>query len=224
MIIKKLSLTFIILFLFTCLTISTVGHCGQTTEVEDLTAIRTNFLNDVEKILGSHEQDIANLESNLSVLKEELKKLNTIKKKLIEDKDGGDVLDLTKRQGDVLGDRINTLNEIKRIRVETAEVAGNLEKELEAMSTLSDRKDKINEETSLLPASQFEGIQKEVELLEARLGAIIATFKEKEAYSLTLQTTNDALRLSLEEERKKLQKETEELAHQKPETQERNVF
>ncbi len=224
MIIKKLSLTFIILFLFTCLTISTVGHCGQTTEVEDLTAIRTNFLNDVEKILGSHEQDIAHLESNLSVLKEELKKLNTIKKKLIEDKDGGDVLDLTKRQGDVLGDRINTLNEIKRIRVETAEVAGNLEKELEAMSTLSDRKDKINEETSLLPASQFEGIQKEVELLEARLGAIIATFKEKEAYSLTLQTTNDALRLSLEEERKKLQKETEELAHQKPETQERNVF
>ena len=224
MIIKKLSLTFIILFLFTCLTISTVGHCGQTTEVEDLTAIRTNFLNDVEKILGSHEQDIAHLESNLSVLKEELKKLNTIKKKLIEDKDGGDVLDLTKRQGDVLGDRINTLNEIKRIRVETAEVAGNLEKELEAMSTLFDRKDKINEETSLLPASQFEGIQKEVELLEARLGAIIATFKEKEAYSLTLQTTNDALRLSLEEERKKLQKETEELAHQKPETQERNVF
>lgn len=224
MIIKKLSLTFIILFLFTCLTISTVGHCGQTTEVEDLTAIRTNFLNDVEKILGSHEQDIAHLESNLSVLKEELKKLNTIKKKLIEDKDGGDVLDLTKRQGDVLGDRINTLNEIKRIRVETAEVAGNLEKELEAMSTLSDRKDKINEETSLLPASQFEGIQKEVELLEARLGAIIATFKEKEAYSLTLQTTNDALRLSLEEERKKLQKETEELAHQKPETQERNVL
>ncbi|MGR3302270.1 MAG: mechanosensitive ion channel domain-containing protein [Candidatus Scalindua sp.] len=224
MIIKKLSLTFIILFSFTCLTISTVGHCGQTAEVEDLTAIRTNFLNDVEKILGSHEQDIAHLESNLSILKEELKKLNTIKKKLIEDKEEGDVLVLTKRQGDVLGDRINTLNETKRIRVETTEVAGNLEKELEAMSTLSDRKDKINEEASLLPASQFESFQKEAELLEARLESILAKAREKEAHFQTTQTTNDALSASLEEQKEKLLEGVKELVNQKPETEEESIL
>ena len=224
MIIKKLLSAFIILFSFTCLTISTVGHCGQTAEVEDLTAIRTNFLNDVEEILGSHEQDIAHLESNLSILKEELKDLNIIEKGLIDDKAGEDVLGLTKRQGDVLKERINTLNETKRTRVETTEVAGNLEKALKAMSTLSDRGSRISEEASLLPVSQFKGIQKEVELLEARLEAILATVREKEAHLLTLQTTNDAVRLSLEEEKEKLQKETEELASQKPETQERNVL
>ena len=195
MIIKKPLSTFIFLFSFTCLTISTVGHCGQTAEVEDLTAMRTNFLNDVEKILGSHEQDIAHLESNLSILKEELKKLNTIKKKLIDDKAGEDVLGLTKRHGDVLGERINTLNETKRIREETTEVAGNLEKELETMSTLSDRKNRISEEASLLPASQFKGIQKEVELLEVRLESILAKAKDKEAHLLTTQTTNDAAKL-----------------------------
>ena len=171
MIIKKLLSAFIILFFFTCLTISTVGHCGQTAEVEDLTAIRTNFLNDVEGILGSHEQDIAQLESNLSILKEELKNLNTIEKELIDGHAEGDVLDLIQRQGDVLGERINTLNETRRIRVETREVAGIVEKELETMSTLSDRKGRISEEASLLPATQFAGIQKEVKLLEARLEA-----------------------------------------------------
>jgi hypothetical protein len=105
MIIKKLSFTFVIVFSFVYLAMSTAGHCDQTAEVEDLTAIRTNFLNDVEKVFGSHEQGIAHLESNLSILKEELKKLNTIKKKLIDDKAGEDVLGLTKRQGDVLEDR-----------------------------------------------------------------------------------------------------------------------
>lgn len=80
MIIKKLSFTFVIVFSFVYLAMSTSGHCDQTAEVEDLTAIRTNFLNDVEKVFGSHEQGIAHLESNLSILKEELKKLNTIKR------------------------------------------------------------------------------------------------------------------------------------------------
>ena len=79
MIIKKLSFAFIILFSFTCLTMSTVGHCDQTAEVEDLTAKLTNFLNDVEKILESHEQEITGLESNISILKEELKTLNAKK-------------------------------------------------------------------------------------------------------------------------------------------------
>ena len=49
MIIKKLSFTFVIVFSFVYLAMSTAGHCDQTAVVEDLTAIRTNFLNDVEK-------------------------------------------------------------------------------------------------------------------------------------------------------------------------------
>ena len=224
MIIKKLSFTFVIVFSFVYLAMSTAGHCDQTAEVEDLTAIRTNFLNDVEKVFGSHEQGIAHLESNLSILKEELKKLNTIKKKLIDDKAGEDVLGLTKRQGDVLEDRINTLDETKRIRVETTEVAGNLEKELETTATLSGRKNKINEEASLLPGSQFESFQKEAELLEARLESILAKAREKEAHFQTIQTTNDALSSSLEEQKEKLLKEVKELVNQKPETEEESIL
>ena len=224
MIIKKLSFTFVIVFSFVYLAMSTAGHCDQTAEVEDLTAIRTNFLNDVEKVFGSHEQGIAHLESNLSILKEELKKLNTIKKKLIDDKAGEDVLGLTKRQGDVLEDRINTLDETKRIRVETTEVAGNLENELETTATLSGRKNKINEEASLLPGSQFESFQKEAELLEARLESILAKAREKEAHFQTIQTTNDALSSSLKEQKERLLKEVKELANQEPEAEEESIL
>ena len=224
MIIKKLSLIFIILFLFTCLAISTVGHCGQTAEVEDLTAIRTNFLNDAEKILGGHDQDIAQLESDLKSLKDVLGKLQAMEKELIEGKIEGDVLDLTIRQQKILEEKISILNETVRIRTETKQTAGKLKEALEAMSILSERKDRVNEEASQLPASQFEGIQKEAELLEANLEVILAKAKEKEAHLLTTQTTNDALSASLEEQKKKLLEEVEELVNQKPETEEESIL
>jgi len=85
---------------------STVGHCDQTAEVEDLTAKLTNFLNDVEKILESHEQEITGLESNISILKEELKTLNATRERLIEDKAEGAVLELVTKQKGVIEDRI----------------------------------------------------------------------------------------------------------------------
>lgn len=129
MIIKKLSFTFIILFFFTFLAISTVGYCGETVEVEDLTAIRTNFLNDAEKILGGHDRDIAQLESDLNILKDVSGKLQTMKKTLIEGKIEGDVLDLTIRQQKLLEERISILNETIQVRTERTEIAGNMKKD-----------------------------------------------------------------------------------------------
>ncbi|MFQ5686353.1 MAG: hypothetical protein ACE5GV_06800, partial [Candidatus Scalindua sp.] len=224
MIIKKLSFTFIILFFFTCLTISTVGHCGQTAEVEDLTSIRTNLLNDVEKILGGHDQDIAQLESDLNILKDVLRKLQTMEKKFIEGKMGGDILDLTTRQQKILEERIRILNETIQVRTEKTEIAGNMKKTLEATTTLSGRKNKINEEASLLPGSQFASFQKEAELLEANLESILAKAREKETHLLTLQTMNDAVSLSLKDQKKKLLEEVKELVNQKPETEEESIL
>jgi small-conductance mechanosensitive channel len=220
MIIKKLSFAFIILFSFTCLTMSTVGHCDQTVEVEDLTAKRTNFLNDIEKILGSHGQDIAHLESNISILKEELKALNVAREKLIEDKAEGAVLELVTKQKGVIEDRINTLNETVRVRTEITDIAGALGKALEVTPTLTKRKSKISEEAALLPASQFESIQKETELLKARLEAILALVKEKETYLSTSKTSLDASKIKPEEEKKKLKDKLKALTIQKPSTQE----
>lgn len=224
MIIKKLSFIFIILFFFTCLAISTVGHCGQTAEVEDLTAIRTNFLNDVEKILGGHDQEIVHLESDLNILEDVLGKLQTLEKKLIEGKIEGDVLDLTTRQQKILEERISILNKTIQVRTEKTEIAGNMKKALEAATTLSGRKNKINEEVLLLPGSQFESFQKEAELLEARLESILAKAREKEAHFQATQSTNDALSSSLEEQKEKLLEEVEELVNQKPETEEEIIL
>ena len=220
MIIKKLSFAFIILFSFTCLTMSTVGHCDQTAEVEDLTAKLTNFLNDVEKILESHEQEITGLESNISILKEELKTLNATRERLIEDKAEGAVLELVTKQKGVIEDRINTLNEAVRVRTEITDVAGALGKELEVTPTLTKRKSQISEEAALLPASQFEGIQKEAELLKAGLEATLSEVKEKETYLLTSKTSLDASKIKLEEEKKKLKDKIKALTGQKPSTQE----
>ena len=224
MIIKKLSFAFIILLFFTCLTISTVGHCGQTAEVEDLAAIRTSVLNDVDKILGGHDQDIAQLESDLNILKDVSGKLQTMEKTLIEGKIEGDVLDLTTRQQKILEERISILNETIQVRTEKTEIAVNMKKALEAATTLSGRKNKINEEASLLPGSQFESFQKEAELLEARLESILAKSREKEAHFQTTQSTNDALNSSHEEQKEKLLEEVEELVNQKPETEEESIL
>jgi len=199
---------------------STVGHCDQTAEVEDLTAKLTNFLNDVEKILESHEQEITGLESNISILKEELKTLNATRERLIEDKAEGAVLELVTKQKGVIEDRINTLNEAVRVRTEITDVAGALGKELEVTPTLTKRKSQISEEAALLPASQFEGIQKEAELLKAGLEATLSEVKEKETYLLTSKTSLDASKIKLEEEKKKLKDKIKALTGQKPSTQE----
>ena len=220
MIIKKLSFAFIILFSFTCLTMSTVGHCDQTAEVEDLTAKRTNFLNDVEKILESHEQEITGLESNISILKEELKTLNATRERLIEDKAEGAVLALATKQKGVIEDRINTLDETVGVRTEITDVAGALGKALEVTPTLTKRESQISDEAALLPASQFESIQKETELLKARLEAILATVTEKETYLSTSKTSLDAAKIKLEEEKKNLRDKLKALTIQKPSTQE----
>ena len=52
-----------------------------------------------------------------------------------------------------------------------------------------------------MPASQFEGFQKEVELLKAGLQATLSVVKEKETYLSTSKTSFDASRLKLEEEK-----------------------
>ncbi|MFQ5713477.1 MAG: mechanosensitive ion channel domain-containing protein [Candidatus Scalinduaceae bacterium] len=213
---KKLTFVIIILASIIHFAMSKVGHCSQAVDIGSIAVERTEF----QKILESHKQDVVYLESSVNTLKEELRTLNATKEKLIEDKVKGESLDLVAKQKNVIEDRINTLNEAIRVRMEMTEVAGNLEKAFGVMSALIERKDKVSNEAALLSAAQLESIQEEVELLKARLEAILAAVKEKEAHLLTLQTTNDGAKLSLEKERKKLQYELEKLTSQKPTTQE----
>ncbi len=217
--IRKL-VSLVIILVFMSFGMSGVELCGQPTELKDLILKRATLLEDIKKTLESNEQDIINIESNLKVLKGELETLDTTKEKLIEDKVDVATLDLVIRQKDVIGDRINNLNETIRVKTEIKNVASDLAKALEITLTLNERKNRISDEAALLPASQFESIQNELELLKARLEATTSSVKEKETLLSALQSSLDTSRLRLEEEKKKLKDKLKTLTSQKPSTQE----
>ena len=199
----------------------TVGDLwSQPAEIKDLTLKQTTLPEDIKKALENHDLDIAHLESKIKLLKGELETLNATREKLIEDKAEGAVLELVTKQKGVIEDRINTLNESIRLKTDIKDVAGNIEKAFNASSILNERRNKISDEAALLPASQFESIQKEAELLKAGLEAILSEVKEKEAYLLTSKTSFDASKIKLEEVKKKLRDKIKELTSQKSSTQE----
>ncbi len=220
MIIKKLSFTFTIVLYSIFLTISAVGYCEQAAEVEDAAVNQEGLLDGVERIPGSHEQDIARLESELSSIEKLLEKLRTIERKQVDANDDGNVLDLIIKQEDILEIRINTISESIRVRSETTEVVNNIKKVLEAKPGLSEMQGSAYKDASLLPVSQLESVQKESVLLGARLESVLAMFRDKEANYLTIQSKNDTTRLSLEEEKEKLRDEAGELTDLKPEKRE----
>jgi small-conductance mechanosensitive channel len=200
--------------------LTTGNLCGQPAEIKDLVLKQATLLEDIKKILENHEQNITSLESSIKLLKGELETLEATKEKLIEDKAEVATLDLVIRRKDAIGDRINNLNETIRVKTELKDVASGLAKALEIMSTLTERKNRIIDEAALLPASQFESIQNEIELLKARLEATISSVKEKETNLSTSQSSLDTSRLRLEEEKKKLNDKLKTLSSQKPSTQE----
>ncbi|GAX63051.1 small-conductance mechanosensitive channel [Candidatus Scalindua japonica] len=210
----------IIIFVYLSFNTSKAGLCSQPADFNDIKLKQTEFQENIKDILGRNGQDITNLESNVNILKEEIKTLKKTKDKLIENKVEGEVLDLVTKQKSIIENRIDTLDETIRIKMEMKGVAGILEKELKIFPVLTDKKNKASEEAALLPASQFESIQKETELLKIRLEAIQATVKEKEAYLLTSKTSIDALKLKSEEEKKRLIDKLKALTNQKPSTQE----
>ena len=219
MIIKKLASAIIILVSLSF--VLTWGSLfGQSVKIEELTSKQERQLEDVKKALGVYLQDIAILKSNVNTLEEELKILNTSIEKLIEDKVGVEVLDLVTKQGVVVEKRINLLNETIRVRTEIKDKAAYLAKSLGVASTLTDRKKKIKDEAALLPTSQFEGIQKEVELLKAGLQAAQSVVKEKETYLSTSKISCDTSKLKLEKERGKLNDKLKTFIRQKPLTEE----
>jgi len=218
MIIRKTTSAIIILVSLSFI-LSRDNLYGQPMEIEKPTSKRVKRLEDV-KNLNVHLQDIANLESNINTLEEDLKTLNTTIEKLIEDKTGAEAVDLVTKQKVIVEKRINTLNETVRVRAEIKDRAGYLAKTLEIASTLSGRNKKIEDEASLLPASQFEGLQKEAELLKAGLQATLSVVKEKETYLSTSKTSCDASRLKLEEEKEKLEDKLKTFTGRKPSTQE----
>ena len=220
MIIKKQLFTFTIVLYFILLTISSVGYCAQTLEVKDAEVNQEGLLEGVEKMLGSHEQDIALLESDLNSLKEVLEKLSIVEKKLIEGKGDDEALGLITKEEDILGNRINAISESIRARSETTEVANNLKKALEEKSSLSEMQNRVDKDALLLPVSQLESVQKESVLLEARLESILAMSRDREIDYLTMQSKNDAARLGLVGEKKQLQNEARKLTRLKPETHE----
>ena len=203
MIIKKLA--FVTIILVSLSFILTGGDlCCQPVKIEELTSKQEKRLEDVKKDIAVHLQDIANLKSNVNTLEEEEKILNTSIEKLIEGKAGVEALDIFTKQKVVIEKRINVLNETIRVRTEIKDKADYLAKSLEVASTLTYRKKKIKDEAALLPASQSEGIQKEVELLKAGLQATLSVVHEKETYLSTSKTSCDTSRLKLKKERGKL--------------------
>ena len=99
---------------------------GQPMEIEKPTSKQAKRLEDVKKNLNVHLQNIANLESNINTLEEDLKTLNTTIEKLIENKTGAEAIDLVTKQKVIVEKRINTLNETIRVRAEIKDRAGYL--------------------------------------------------------------------------------------------------
>ncbi|MGR3292666.1 MAG: mechanosensitive ion channel domain-containing protein [Candidatus Scalindua sp.] len=221
MIIRKLAPAFIILVSLSFI-LSRGNLYSQPFKGVGLASKQAKRLEDVKKNLDVHLQNLANLKSSINVLKEELKILNTTIEKLIEDKADVETLDLFKKQKVIVGKRINTLNETVRVRTEIKDKAGYLAKALKVASTLTERKRKIKDEAVLLPASQFKGIQKEVELLKAGLQATLSVVKEKETYLSTSKISFNASRLRLEKEKEKLNDKLKTFVSRKPSTQEKS--
>ncbi|MBC8554747.1 MAG: hypothetical protein H8D23_34480 [Candidatus Brocadiales bacterium] len=217
MIIRKLTSAIILASLSIALTGGNLY--SQPVKIEELTPKRVKHIEDAGKKLDVSLQDIANLKSNINVLKEELKTLNTTIEKLIEGKAETEALDLVTKQKVIVEKRIKTLNEAIRVRTEIKDKAGYLAKELEVASKLTERKKRIKDEASQLPASQFKAVQKEVELLKAGLQATLSVVKEKETYLLTSKTSFDASRSKLEEEKEELYDKLKTVTGLKPSTQ-----
>jgi len=219
MIIRKLAPAFIILVSLSFI-LSRGNLYSQPFKSEELTSKRAKRLEDAKENLDVYLQNIANLKSDINALKEELTILNTTIEKLVEGKAGVEALDLVTKQKVIVEKRINTLNETIRVRTEIKDMAGSLAKALEAASRLTERKKNVKDEAAKLPASQFEGIQKEVELMKAGLQATLSVVKEKETYLSTSKTSFDASRLKLEEEKEELNDKLETVTSRKPSTQE----
>ena len=219
MIIRKLVPAFIFLV---SLSLVLTGNSlySQSFKTEKITSKQAKQLEDIKKNLDVHLQGIANLKSSINTLKEELKILNAEIEGLIEEKAEVETLDLVTKQKVIVEKRINTLNETVRVRTEIKGMAGSLAKALEAASTLAERKKRVKDEAAKLPASQFEGIQKEVELLKAGLQATLSVVKEKETYLSTSKTSCDTSRFKIEEEKEKLIEELETVISLKPSTRE----
>ncbi|MBT7210240.1 MAG: hypothetical protein HN862_02335, partial [Candidatus Scalindua sp.] len=219
MIIKKLAPAFIILVSLSFVLVSSNLY-SQAIKSEEPTSRRVEHSDDVKKNIDAYLHDIAILKSNINALKEELKIINITIEKLIEDKVKSEALGLVTKQKVIVEKRIKTLKETVRVRTEIKDKAGYLAKALAVASTLTESEKNIKDEADQLPASQFEGIQKEVELLKAGLQATLSVVKEKETYLSTSKTSCDTSRSTLEEEREKLNEKLEKITSRTPSIQE----
>ena len=219
MIIRKLAFT-IIIFVSLSFILIEGDLSGQPLKTKEQTSKLAERYEEIKKGIDVHLQDVASLKSSISTLKEELKRFNITIEKLTDSNAEVEALDIFTKQKVIVEKRINTLNETIRVRTEIKDKAGYLAKELKAASTLTQRKKMIKDEAALLPASQFEGILKEVELLKAGLQASQSVVKEKETYLSTSKMAFKTSRLKLEKEKEKLSDKLKTVTKQKPSTQE----
>ncbi|GJQ57248.1 MAG: hypothetical protein SCALA701_00490 [Candidatus Scalindua sp.] len=215
---KRLYIIFI--FLSLSFVLPTYYLSGQPVDTTFSSSKQKIHHENIIKIIEGSDQDIAHFESRLSTLEEELKKLSLTEKKLIEEKAEIATIVLVAKQKDVLDENRDILNDIIRVRMEITEVADNIKEIIEETTTLSKRKNRINEEASLLTGSQFESFQKEVELLDASLESVLAKISEKEEQYESTQTTNDVLRLDHEEKKVNLLDRIAEFVSSRPVTEE----
>ncbi|MDR4505058.1 MAG: mechanosensitive ion channel [Candidatus Scalindua sp.] len=209
-------LSLIIILVSVTFGVATGDLCGQPAEAQEKLK-QSTLLEDIKRTLESSGQDIINFELNLKLLKEELETLNATREKLIEDKAEG--FDSVIKQKSIIEERINTLNETIRVGTDIKDMAGSLAREVDILSTMTERKNSISDQAALLPASQFGSIKNELELLKARLEATKSSVKEKGTYLSASQASLEAARLKLEEERRKLKDKIRKLTSQKPSTQ-----
>ncbi|MDR4498358.1 MAG: mechanosensitive ion channel [Candidatus Scalindua sp.] len=195
------------------------GNCNQSPAIKNLTEKQTETLEYINKILANHVNYLTQKGADFRILREELNNLETSRKAFIADKRGKAVLDFITELKGVIEERINTLKETIKVRVEIIKEANAFKRALKEISTLTEKKNRLQEDAARQPASQFESIRKEVDLAKTRSAVIRATVKEKEDSLATSTTTLDSAKLKFEEEKKRLGKVLDTLANQTTQTQ-----
>ncbi|MDR4505111.1 MAG: mechanosensitive ion channel [Candidatus Scalindua sp.] len=196
-----------------------IGNCNQTSTVENLTEKQAETIKYINKILENHETYLIRQGSELGILRGKLNKLEASRKALPADKTGGAALDFNSELNGIIKERVNTLKETIKVRVEIVKEANTYKRVLKILSSLAERKNRLQDESARQPASQFESILKEVALAKTRLEVIRTAVKEMEISLAASETTLDSAKLKSEDEKKRLGKKLESLVAQTAQTE-----
>ena len=204
---KKLNFI-IIIIVFICLDNCGIIFGDQSVEENHLTEAQTEILSNAKTIISMHEQDISKLESNLNILKGKQNEIK-VKEEYLSEQDltekEKELLNLVIKHKDIIEISIDTLKDVKTLRVELTNESHKLEKGLAVTGSLIGSVKRINEHALTLPASQYESLKMEVELLKVSLETLEATAKERSANLSDSNATMYVAKKTTEEEKRRLE-------------------